>query len=158
MRLGDDFMAAITSDRLGVLTACPVCGTTNRLRYGTVNRATRCGNCRTDLEAPSTPVTAPDADAFDALIAGTPLPVLVDFWAPWCGPCHMMAPEIEKLARELAGRALVVKVDTEAVPALGERFGIRSLPTVAVFRDGREASRVSGARPASELRTLLGSA
>jgi len=151
-------VAAITSDRQGILTPCPACGTTNRLRYPTVSRATRCGNCRTDLPAPSAPVTSPDAGAFDALIAGAPMPVLVDFWAPWCGPCHMMAPEIEKLARELAGRVLVVKVDTEAVPALGERFRIRSLPTVAVFRDGHEVSRVSGARPASELRTLLGGA
>jgi len=151
-------MAAITSDRQGVLTPCPSCGKTNRLRYPNVTRATRCGSCQTDLAAPSSPVTAPDADAFDALIAGSPVPVLVDFWAPWCGPCHMMAPEVDKLAREMAGRALVVKVDTDAVPALGERFRIRSIPTVAVFRDGREVSRVSGARPASELRTLLAGA
>ena len=103
----------------------------------------------------ATSSNAPDAASFDALIAMTPVPVLVDFWAPWCGPCRMMAPEIEKAARRMAGAALVVKVDTDAVPELGERFGIRSIPTLAVFRNGREASRVSGTRSASDIEALV---
>jgi len=148
-------MAALTSDVQGVLTPCAACGKTNRLRYANLTRATRCGSCQAGLPAPSAPVTVSDAAAFDALVAGASVPVLVDFWAPWCGPCHMMAPEVEKLAGETAGQALVVKVDTEAVPALGERFRIRSIPTVAIFRGGHEVSRVSGVRPAAELRALL---
>jgi len=83
------------------------------------------------------------------------VPVLVDFWAPWCGPCHMMAPEVEKLAQQTTGNALIVKVDTDAVPELGERFGIRSIPTVAVFKNGQVVARESGARPAADLQALL---
>ncbi len=83
------------------------------------------------------------------------MPVLVDFWAPWCGPCRMMAPEVEKLAQQSTGNALIVKVDTDAVPELGERFGIRSIPTVAVFKNGQVVARESGARPAADLQALL---
>jgi thioredoxin 2 len=145
----------MVSDPQGVLAVCRSCTTRNRLRYTNLNRQIRCGRCKTILPPPSEPVEAPDAASFDALIAMTPVPVLVDFWAPWCGPCRMMAPEIEKAARRMAGAALVVKVDTDAVPELGERFGIRSIPTLAVFRNGRETSRVSGARSASDIEALV---
>jgi len=107
------------------------------------------------LTAPSEPVEAPDAATFDALVEHTTLPVIVDFWAPWCGPCRAMAPELEAVARNMAGRALVVKVNTDGVPELGERFRIRSIPTLAVFRDGREVTRVSGARPAADIQALV---
>jgi thioredoxin 2 len=100
-------------------------------------------------------VEAADAGAFDAIVQHAPVPVLVDFWAPWCGPCRTMAPELETAARNLAGHALVIKVDTDAAPDLGERFRIRSIPTLAVFRDGREVSRVAGARPASEIEAFV---
>jgi thioredoxin 2 len=86
------------------------------------------------------------------------LPIVVDFWAPWCGPCHMVAPELAKVAKRHAGRLLVVKVNTDALPDLGERLGIRSLPTLAVFAGGREAGRISGARPASEIESFVTSA
>jgi thioredoxin 2 len=95
---------------------------------------------------------------FDAMLAASPIPVVVDFWAPWCGPCRAMAPEFEKVARRLAGTALVVKVNTDAEPELGERFRIRSIPTIAVFRDGREVTRVSGARPAADIERLVADA
>jgi thioredoxin 2 len=107
------------------------------------------------LSPPSQPVEVPDAATFDALVAEAPVPVLVDFWAPWCGPCRTMAPELERAARQVAGSALVVKVDTDAVPELGERFRIRSIPTLAVFRGGREVSRAAGARPAEEIQAFL---
>jgi thioredoxin 2 len=148
-------MSGVASDADGVLVSCPSCSTRNRLRYANLNRRIRCGRCKETLPPPSEPVEASDAASFDALIASAPVPVLVDFWAPWCGPCRMMAPEIEKVARRLAGAALVVKVDTDSVPELGERFGIRSIPTLAVFRHGREASRVSGARPAADIQALV---
>jgi thioredoxin 2 len=107
------------------------------------------------LPPPAEPVEAPDAASFDVLLQQSPVPVVVDFWAPWCGPCRMMAPEVETAARNMAGRTLVVKVDTEAVPELGQRFRILSIPTLALFRNGREISRVTGARPSSEIEALV---
>ena len=82
-------------------------------------------------------------------------PVVVDFWAPWCGPCLMMAPELDKVARSLAGKWIVAKVDTEAVPELGQRLRIQSIPTLAIFRGGREAGRMSGALPAADIMQFL---
>jgi thioredoxin 2 len=146
---------ALASDDRGVLVKCPSCGQTNRLGYQNLSRTIRCASCHTTLSAPGAPVDVASAPAFDALVAQSPLPILVDFWAPWCGPCHMMAPEVEKLARQTAGTALIVKVDTDAVPELGERFGIRSIPTVAVFKNGQVVARESGARPAADLQALL---
>ena len=147
-------MSTLRSDRQGVIVRCPTCGTSNRQRYENLNRTIRCGNCHTTLPPPAEPVDAPDAAAFDTIVQRTPVPVVVDFWAPWCGPCRMMAPELETVAKDMAGRALVVKVNTDAVPELGERFRIMSIPTLAVFRQGREVSRVSGVRPAAEIQAL----
>jgi len=149
-------MSSLDSDQHGVLARCPSCGKTNRLRYAHLDRAIRCGSCHTNLPPPSEPVEAGDPATFDALVAQAPVPVLVDFWAPWCGPCRTMAPELERVARNMAGGALVVKVNTDAVPELGERFRIRSIPTLAVFRGGREVSRAAGARPAAEIQALVG--
>ena len=148
-------MSSLISDRLGVLVPCASCGKTNRLRYPHLDRTIRCGSCRATLPPPSAPVEAPDEASFDALVSDAPVPVLVDFWAPWCAPCRMMAPELETVARTMAGSVLVVKVNTEAVPELGERFRIRSIPTIAVFRGGREVSRIAGARPASEIQAFV---
>jgi thioredoxin 2 len=124
------------------------------LRYTHLDKAVRCGNCHAILAPPGQPVEAPDAAAFDEMLRA-PIPVVVDFWAPWCGPCRMMAPELETAARNMAGRALVIKVNTDGVPELGERFRILSIPTLALFRNGREIARVSGARPAAEIESLL---
>jgi thioredoxin len=91
----------------------------------------------------------------DVLEASAASPVLVDFWAPWCGPCRMVAPEIARVAAANAGRYVVVKVNTEALPELGERFDIRSIPTMAVFAGGREVARTAGARPAPEIEAFV---
>jgi thioredoxin 2 len=142
-------------DDRGVRTVCPSCGTTNRFRYSVLERPTRCGKCHHRLDPPSSPIEVQGTSVFDALVAESSVPVVVDFWAPWCGPCRAMAPELEKVARRLAGEALVVKVNTDAEPDLAARFRIQSIPTIAVFRNGREATRVAGARPAGEIETLV---
>jgi thioredoxin 2 len=146
---------ALSSDDRGVLVKCPNCGQVNRQGYQHLNRTIRCAKCHTNLPKPAAPVEVSSAAAFDALVRQSPVPVLVDFWAPWCGPCRMMAPEVEKLAQQTTGNALIVKVDTDAVPELGERFGIRSIPTVAVFKNGQVVVREAGARPAAALQDLL---
>jgi thioredoxin 2 len=148
-------MSALRLDDKGVLVPCPSCGKTNRLAYGALGKPARCGQCRTALTAPSEPIEAPSAMAFDTLLQQSSLPVVVDFWAPWCGPCRMVAPELEKVARTATGEFLVVKVNTEALPDLGDRFGVRSIPTMAVFRDGREVARSAGARPAADILALV---
>jgi thioredoxin 2 len=110
------------------------------------------------LTLPGEPVEVPDAQAFDAFIAQSTLPIVVDFWAPWCGPCHMVAPEIAKVAKSNAGRFVVAKVNTDAVEELGDRLMIRSIPTMAVFAKGREVARTAGARPAPDIEAFIRSA
>ena len=141
----------VSLDARGVRAPCPACGAVNRQLYSTLNRETRGGKCHAPLPLPAAPIEVGDAAAFDALVAQASVPVLVDFCAQWCGPCRMMAPELATMAQRTAGRVLVVKVDTEAQPTLAERFGIRSIPTIALFRNGREAARMAGARPAADL-------
>jgi thioredoxin 2 len=148
-------MSAHRLDSTGVLLACPSCGKTNRLRYESLGHATRCGACHTALSAPAEPIEVPDGPTFDAVIASSSQPVVVDFWAPWCGPCRMMAPELEKVAAGAAGEWLVLKVNTDAVPELGERFRIRSIPTLGVFQRGRLMHSAAGARAAADIRALV---
>jgi thioredoxin 2 len=148
-------MAASQLDSKGVVTTCPSCGQRNRLSYARLDAETRCGKCHTPITAPGEPIETPDAATFDAIVAGSDLPVVVDFWAPWCGPCRMVAPELAKVASSRAGKYLIVKVNTDAIPELGERFRIRSIPTMAVFAGGREAGRTAGARPAADIEAFI---
>ena len=146
-------MSATVMDERGVILTCTSCGKRNRVPFG--SREARCGDCRNPLPSPAEPIEVPDAAAFDALVRGALLPVIVDFWAPWCGPCRMVAPEIARVAANNTGRYLVVKVNTDEVPELGERFGIRSIPTMAVFSSGREVARTAGARPAADIEAFV---
>jgi thioredoxin 2 len=148
-------MSTLTADDRGIIVSCPSCGQRNRIPFG---RDARCGKCQTALPAPAEPIDLPTAAAFDALIAAAGLPVVVDFWAPWCGPCLMVAPELVKVAAAHAGEWIIAKVNTEAIPELGERFGVRSIPTMAVFDGGREVARTSGARPAAQIEAFVRSA
>jgi thioredoxin 2 len=142
-------------DANGVLLDCASCGTTNRLRYNGLSKSSRCAKCHADLPHPKEPIDVATTQDFDAVVAHSSVPVVVDFWAAWCGPCRMVAPEIQKVAEHLTGRALVLKVDTDANPELSSRFGIRSIPTIGVFANGREVNRVSGVRPAAAIEALV---
>ena len=139
-------------DGRGMIVPCPNCGQRNRVPFG---RTAKCGRCGTPLGGPSEPVEVPSAEAFDALVRASAVPVVVDFWAPWCGPCRMVAPELARVAAANAGRWIVVKVNTDALPELGERFAIRSIPTMAVFARGREVARTAGARPAADIEAFV---
>lgn len=110
-----------------------------------------CAACKAPLLPASKPVAVQSAGDFDELVRNAPAPVVVDFWAAWCGPCRTVAPEVEKLARERVGSVIVAKVDTEALPDVAGRYAIRSIPTMILFRDGKEAKRLSGAMPASNI-------
>jgi thioredoxin 2 len=142
-------------DPKGVVVTCRACGQRNRLPYARLTAGTRCGKCHAPLSAPGEPIETPDAASFDGAIAASDLPVVVDFWAPWCGPCRMVAPELVRVAAANAGRYLILKVNTDAIPELGDRFGIRSIPTMAVFAGGREQGRTAGARPAAEIEAFI---
>ena len=133
--------------------ACPSCLAKNRVPRERLDAAPRCGRCKAAL-LDGRPVALDDA-GLDAIVARTDLPVVVDFWAPWCGPCRTFAPIYEDAARAIEPRARLAKLDTEAHPASASRHAIRSIPTLAVFRGGREVARTSGALPLRELLAWL---
>jgi thioredoxin 2 len=114
----------------------------------------RCGVCKAPIPPVSEPIEA-DERSFDEIIARAGVPILVDFWASWCGPCRMAAPEVQTLAREMRGQALVLKVDTEAQPQLAARFGIQSIPNFIVFQGGQPVYQQAGVAPRSEMRRWL---
>jgi thioredoxin 2 len=141
-------------DRGGVIVSCSQCQRGNRIAFDALGKTTRCGQCRASIAAPDSPVDVTDAAAFDAAAAGA-LPLIVDFWAPWCGPCKMVAPELERVASANAGRYLVLKVNTDEQTELASRFRIRSIPTLALVVQGREVDRLAGARPAPEIEAFV---
>ena len=142
-------------DEHGILLSCPKCGRRNRMRYEGLGKVFRCGQCQCELEPIGEPIDVHNDIAFDALVSHTALPVLVDFWAPWCGPCKMVAPEVRKVARETAGRLIVGKVNTEEVQSLARRYRITAIPTMVLFRNGVEVARQSGAMPAPQIRRFI---
>jgi thioredoxin 2 len=145
-------MGHLQMDERGIIVSCPSCSQRNRVAYG---HAGKCRKCGTELPPAAEPIEVPSTEAFDALVQSSKLPVVVDFWAPWCGPCRAVAPELARVAASTSGRYVVVKVNTDELPDLGDRFTIRSIPTMAVFADGRELARTAGARPAADIEAFI---
>lgn len=129
---------------------CPHCEATNRIPTARLSDAPKCGKCKQVLFS-GQPINL-TSDNFSKHITNSDVPVVVDFWAPWCGPCQTMAPAFEQAAQQLEPHYRLAKVDTEAEQALGAQYGIRSIPTIAVFKNGKEIARQAGAMGAADIK------
>lgn len=139
------------------IATCPKCQTANRIPLRHLADTGRCGKCKSALPPLAEPLEVDEA-MFDAILATAKVPVFVDFWAAWCGPCRLAAPEVHKLAQQSAGTAIILKVDTENQPSLGARYRIQSIPTFMVFHSGNPVLRESGVVPAAQMQRWLDSA
>jgi len=135
-----------------LLIPCPSCGATNRVPHERINQGVEavCGRCKTPLAISFEPMIVTDAN-FANTVDRSPTPVLLDLWAAWCGPCRMIAPVIDQLAEELAGRVRVAKLNIDDNPMTAARFNVRSIPTLLLLRNGREIDRIVGAQSKAEI-------
>jgi len=133
---------------------CPNCSAQNRVPARHLADTGRCGSCQAALPPSSEPM-AVDSAGFDEIVQNARVPILVDFWAEWCGPCRAAAPEVSAVAREMAGRAIVLKVDTEAEPRLAGRFRVQGIPNFVVFRGGKPVIQQAGLAPRSVMKQWL---
>jgi len=136
-----------------LLLACPQCLTVNRVPSERLGEDPKCGKCGARI-LDGKPVALAEA-SFDRFVRDSDLPVVVDFWAAWCGPCRAMAPAFERAAEDLKSRVRFAKLDTELAQGIAARFGLRSIPTMILFRSGREAARTAGAMDAGRIRSWL---
>jgi thioredoxin 2 len=137
-----------------MLIKCAQCGRKNRVAAADLIRQVRCGACKTAIAPIAEPLDA-DPALFDEVLQQTGLPVLIDFWAAWCGPCRTAAPEVKRVAHEMAGQALVLKVDTERHPELAARYRVEGIPNFVVLKGGRVVVQHAGVVPAAEMTKWL---
>jgi len=137
-----------------MILTCPSCGKKNRSPAERLADEGRCGACKTPISPVSRPIEA-DPEAFREITRNAKVPVLVDFWADWCGPCKMAAPEVEATARDMAGRAVVLKVDTERHPQIAAEYDVRGIPNFAVIRGGLLVSQQAGVVPSAVMKQWL---
>jgi len=141
------------SDKKTATVACPFCETLNRVDLTRIEQHPKCGQCGKPILL-DRPIAISDA-SFERVTTDTTVPVVVDFYADWCGPCKIMAPLLDDVAHRRAGELLIVKLDTDRNPVTGQRFGIRGIPTLIAFREGQEVGRRVGAVPPAELEAFL---
>ncbi|MDZ4289124.1 MAG: thioredoxin [Prosthecobacter sp.] len=141
----------LSSDERGIILPCPGCGTANRIAYSRLDQQGRCGTCKAALPIITIPVEIGSTAAFTALVSQSPLPIVIDFWAPWCGPCQMMAPEFAKAAAQAPGEAVFAKVNTDDQQAIAAQFQIQGIPAFALLRHGKTVAQTSGFQPAARL-------
>ena len=137
-----------------MIRTCQQCGQKNRQGAAQMHREMRCARCKTPFGPIAEPIDA-DQELFEDVLANAKLPVLVDFWAEWCGPCHMAAPEVAKVARDMAGKALVLKVNTDRHPDVSMRFGVRGIPNFVVLRGGKPVFQQAGVVSSAEMQRWL---
>ena len=139
-----------------LMVRCSSCSAINRVPTAQIGPGQKavCGRCKTALPVTATPLVVRDA-TFAAEVERSPLPVLLDLWAPWCGPCRMVAPALDQLAVELAGRVRIAKMNVDDNPATSARFGVRSIPTLLIFQGGREVDRIVGAQSKAAIASRL---
>lgn len=137
-----------------IIRSCPSCGRGNRVQAPDLLKQIRCGSCKAPLAAVDHPIDA-DAELFNDIIGNVTVPVLVDFWAAWCGPCRMAAPEVSRVAKEMAGRALVLKVDTDQQQELAAQYGVRGIPNFVVLNQGRVVMQQAGVVAADQMKAWL---
>jgi len=141
-----------------IIVKCDRCGTKNRIPSRRINESPKCGRCKSPLKAaaPGIPIDVND-QTFDKEVISYPGPVLIDCWAPWCGPCRMIAPVLEQIAAEYSGRVKIAKLNVDENPIISSQYGIQSIPTMLIFKNGNQVDKLVGALPRQEIEWHLAS-